>query len=48
MSLRLLYISVLGSDTYNEHILGILQAAAAPDTEVRVLPPQVAGPERRR
>jgi len=48
MSLRLQYISVLGSYTHNEHILGILQAAAAPDTEIRVLLPQVAGPERRR
>lgn len=48
MSLRLPYISVLGSDTYSEYILDLLQVAALPDTEVRVLPPQVAGPERRR
>ena len=36
MSMRLLYISVLGSDMYNAHILGLLQEAAAPDTEVVV------------
>jgi Asp/Glu/hydantoin racemase len=36
MSMRLMYISVLGSEMYNEHILGILQNAAAPDTEVEV------------
>jgi len=34
--MRLLYISVLGSDMYNAHILGLLQEGAAPDTEVAV------------
>jgi Asp/Glu/hydantoin racemase len=36
MALRILYISVLGSGMYDEHILKILQAAAAPDTDVAV------------